>query len=365
MTGELVVRLITAEDINVREGMIMEQEAKIRRLEIERNDLRDKLKRARRVIHEKREEEKSRADGLLGIQMMLDDAAGDWLVGDDRRPVAGVRRIIEAWKTEKANAKAASALFRDAKDVRATARRIQKTEMLADIARKERNEAQLERNDLREQLRLADQIIAKIHPERNALRAEVARLRPVYVAAVEWIDHLEGKGGHYLDGIPGELMDACERAGAWEERLDRLTDLAAQEMGRMVPSDCPASYAPPCEPGCDRACPVGGELESTKEDRDDGGEGMTRDPKRIDRITDLLRERWEQSSDLRLCQLLAIVAGNAGWHEADLFHIEDTEIESVLRKGLVERVTKTTPMREPLSTYDYAMMSSAKIKEGK
>ena len=30
-----------------------------------------------------------------------------------------------------------------------------------------------------------------------------------------------------------------------------------------APNDCPASYAPPCEPGCDRACPVGGELEPT------------------------------------------------------------------------------------------------------
>ena len=62
-----------------------------------------------------------------------------------------------------------------------------------------------------------------------------------------------------------------------------------------------------------------------------------RDPKRIDRITDLLRKRWKQSPDLRLCQLLAIVASNAGWHEANLFHIEDIEVESVLRKGLVGR----------------------------
>lgn len=31
--------------------------------------------------------------------------------------------------------------------------------------------------------------------------------------AREWIDHLEAKGGHYYDGIPGELMDALEK---WE-----------------------------------------------------------------------------------------------------------------------------------------------------
>jgi hypothetical protein len=36
-----------------------------------------------------------------------------------------------------------------------------------------------------------------------------------------------------------------------------------------APDDCPASYAPPCEPGCDRACPVGGEQEPTKEDLDE------------------------------------------------------------------------------------------------
>ena len=35
-----------------------------------------------------------------------------------------------------------------------------------------------------------------------------------------------------------------------------------------APDDCPASYAPPCEPGCDRACPVGGEREPAKEDQD-------------------------------------------------------------------------------------------------
>ena len=38
---------------------------------------------------------------------------------------------------------------------------------------------------------------------------------------------------------------------------------------KNAPDDCPASYAPPCEPGCDRACPVGGELEPTKEDLDE------------------------------------------------------------------------------------------------
>jgi len=37
---------------------------------------------------------------------------------------------------------------------------------------------------------------------------------------------------------------------------------------KNAPDDCPASYAPPCEPGCDRACPVGGELEPTKEESD-------------------------------------------------------------------------------------------------
>lgn len=34
--------------------------------------------------------------------------------------------------------------------------------------------------------------------------------RTIVDAAREWLEHLEGKGGDYLDGIPGALMDAVE-----------------------------------------------------------------------------------------------------------------------------------------------------------
>lgn len=45
-----------------------------------------------------------------------------------------------------------------------------------------------------------------------------------------------------------------------EEVVERLAEALS------APDDCPASYAPPCEPGCARACPVGGELMKTYDD---------------------------------------------------------------------------------------------------
>ena len=42
----------------------------------------------------------------------------------------------------------------------------------------------------------------------NRRAAEVAKV------AREWLNRLESKGGHYYDGIPGELMDAVEK---WEK----------------------------------------------------------------------------------------------------------------------------------------------------
>lgn len=48
-----------------------------------------------------------------------------------------------------------------------------------------------------------------------------------------------------------------------------------------------------------------------------------RDPARIDRIIEMLRKKWKEDPDLRLGQLVAILAGG----EDKVFYIEDTDIE--------------------------------------
>lgn len=51
-----------------------------------------------------------------------------------------------------------------------------------------------------------------------------------------------------------------------------------------------------------------------------------RDPKRIDRILDQIREVWKKHPDLRLMQLL----GNC-FQGIDNYYTEDDEVESLLR----------------------------------
>lgn len=55
------------------------------------------------------------------------------------------------------------------------------------------------------------------------------------------------------------------RIGIGIEKDEIFANVAMERIHSAVPSDCPASYAPPC----DRACPVGGERELTKEDLDE------------------------------------------------------------------------------------------------
>lgn len=50
-----------------------------------------------------------------------------------------------------------------------------------------------------------------------------------------------------------------------------------------------------------------------------------RDPKRINRIIELLRARWHQNPDMRLGQLVVNITG-----ASDPFHIEDDKTEAVL-----------------------------------
>lgn len=68
-----------------------------------------------------------------------------------------------------------------------------------------------------------------------------------------------------------------------------------------------------------------------------------RDPKRIDRITELLREAWRLFPDQRLTQLV-INTADTKHNCGALFYLEDTEIEKKLeslvnsRRGYVEKM---------------------------
>lgn len=55
-----------------------------------------------------------------------------------------------------------------------------------------------------------------------------------------------------------------------------------------------------------------------------------RPPERINRILEKIRERWKESPDLRLCQLLSIAAWKSGWESCDLFNLEDNSLEEGL-----------------------------------
>ena len=54
-----------------------------------------------------------------------------------------------------------------------------------------------------------------------------------------------------------------------------------------------------------------------------------RDPERIDRVCDLLREVWKQVPDWRLGQLLFNLTGRY-----DMFYVEDNVIEEELKLNL-------------------------------
>jgi hypothetical protein len=51
---------------------------------------------------------------------------------------------------------------------------------------------------------------------------------------------------------------------------------------------------------------------------------MARDPKRIDRMVGLLRQRWHEAPDLRLGQLVVNVAARSG---VSAFYLEDYSME--------------------------------------
>jgi hypothetical protein len=52
---------------------------------------------------------------------------------------------------------------------------------------------------------------ARVAKERDELILQADSLGEVKREAAKWVDHLEAKGGHFWDGVPGDLMDALER----------------------------------------------------------------------------------------------------------------------------------------------------------
>jgi len=57
-----------------------------------------------------------------------------------------------------------------------------------------------------------------------------------------------------------------------------------------------------------------------------------RDPARIPRMLDLLRQVWERSPDLRLGQIVSSATMAGGWGQNDPFYCEDDVTEKGLRK---------------------------------
>lgn len=60
-----------------------------------------------------------------------------------------------------------------------------------------------------------------------------------------------------------------------------------------------------------------------------------RDPVRIERMLDKLKELWKANPDWRLCQLIFNIARNTNTLETfDIFYVEDTILEITLNREL-------------------------------
>jgi uncharacterized protein YihD (DUF1040 family) len=53
-----------------------------------------------------------------------------------------------------------------------------------------------------------------------------------------------------------------------------------------------------------------------------------KNPKRIDKMLDLITEIWKENPDFRLCQLI----GNCFEASKDIYYIEDNELETKLKE---------------------------------
>jgi uncharacterized protein YihD (DUF1040 family) len=61
-----------------------------------------------------------------------------------------------------------------------------------------------------------------------------------------------------------------------------------------------------------------------------------RDPKRIEKVLNIIRGMWHTYPDMRLCQLLGAAANVSGWKGTDLFYLEDDQLVEGLDKLLKE-----------------------------
>jgi uncharacterized protein YihD (DUF1040 family) len=59
------------------------------------------------------------------------------------------------------------------------------------------------------------------------------------------------------------------------------------------------------------------------------------DINRIKPLLNDLKKLWLSNPDLRLCQLLHIIAIKSGWGSGDLFYIEDDVIVEQIKKELL------------------------------
>lgn len=61
---------------------------------------------------------------------------------------------------------------------------------------------------------------------------------------------------------------------------------------------------------------------------------MARDPKRIPYLIKMLEELWRKHPDMRLGQLVWAIRSNIGPHDADVFYIEDDEMQESMEDML-------------------------------
>jgi hypothetical protein len=71
---------------------------------------------------------------------------------------------------------------------------------------------------------------------------------------------------------------------------------------------------------------------------------MKRDPTRIKRITDLIRNIWKDNPDLRFYQLVELITPKSKGKTN--FYIEDDELEVILKAHL-NNSKKTSKMKTP------------------
>jgi len=56
---------------------------------------------------------------------------------------------------------------------------------------------------------------------------------------------------------------------------------------------------------------------------------------RIDPMLEDLKILWLKNPDLRLGQLLHMAAVTGGWHDNDLFYLEDDKMASYIKKAII------------------------------